>query len=126
MNAEAVQWLHYAVENLRTAELCLENELYNPCIQNAQQSIEKALKALCLSVPIALRKTHSIEGLRNDLRGAGIECNLTDEECFLLDSVYLPSKYPLGSVLPDFLPDRDTAEQCLLIARKALRHLFAE
>jgi hypothetical protein len=41
---------------------------------------------------------------------------LAEEECELLDSIYLPSKYPLGSVLPDFEPDKQTCERCIAIA----------
>ena len=33
----------------------------------------------------------------------------------LLDTIYLPSKYPLGSVLPAFTPDAHTARQCLAV-----------
>lgn len=120
MSAEAALWTHYACENLRVANLCLENGLHNSAIQNAQQCIEKALKALCLINGLSIRKTHSIEGLKNDLLGVGFECELTDEECDLLDSVYLPSKYPLGSALPDFSPDETTARHCVIIAERIL------
>ena len=43
-----------------------------------------------------------------------------DDECDLLDSVYLPSKYPLGSVLPRFDPDEEAARQCLAIAERTV------
>lgn len=45
---------------------------------------------------------------------------LDDEECELLDSVYLPSKYPLGSALPDFDPTIAVCERCLGIARRVI------
>ncbi len=37
-----------------------------------------------------------------------------------LDTIYLPSKYPLGSVLPAFEPDAQTAEHCLAIVDRVL------
>lgn len=43
--------------------------------------------------------------------------DLTDEECDLLDAIYLPSKYPIGGVLPDFEPDFDLCKDCLKIAQ---------
>jgi len=43
---------------------------------------------------------------------------LTAEDCDLLDSIYLPSKYPLGSVLPDFEPDITLCRQCIALAEK--------
>ena len=33
-------------------------------------------------------------------------------------SIYLPSKYPLGAVLPDFEPDMEICEQCMAIAER--------
>lgn len=120
MNDESTSWLRYAEDNRQTAKLCLENGLLNPSIQNAQQSVEKALKALCLLGGVPVRKTHSIGGLRHDLLQSGVDCELDEEDCNLLDSVYLPSKYPLGSVLPDFDPDQTVAFRCLTIADKVL------
>lgn len=116
MSAESLTWLRYAEENLQVARLCLENGLFNPSIQNSQQAAEKALKAWCAAAAIPPRKTHSTSGLRSDLREAGVDCGMTDEDCELLDAVYLPSKYPLGSVLPDFEPDERVARRCLDIA----------
>jgi len=128
MNAESDLWMRYAAENLRVAQLCLENALYNPSIQNAQQSVEKALKALSLHKGLTFKKTHSIDGLRKELLRAGVDCGLADEECDLLDSVYLPSKYPLGQALPDFVPDEAIAKQCVCIAERVLdlasRHIL--
>ena len=38
---------------------------------------------------------------------------LREEDCDLLDSIYLPSKYPLSGVLPDFEPDATLCRQCV-------------
>ena len=46
-----------------------------------------------------------------------------EEECDLLDSVYLPSKYPLGGALPDFDPDQTVCRQCLCIAERAKKSI---
>jgi len=121
MNDEAAAWLRYAEENRQTAELCLGNGLFNPTIQNAQQAVEKALKSLCLHAGLPIRKTHSISGLRRDLLQVGVDCGLDDEACDLLDAVYLPSKYPLGSALPSFEPDEKVARHCLSIAGQILQ-----
>ena len=40
------------------------------------------------------------------------------DECDLLDSVYTPSRYPLGSALPDFDPDEALCRQCLRVAER--------
>jgi HEPN domain-containing protein len=70
---------------------------------------------------LAVRKTHSIDGLRRELLRKGVDCGLDDEACDLLDTVYLPSKYPLDSVLPHFDPDEAVARRCLSIADQVLQ-----
>jgi len=82
--------------------------------------VEKALKALVIEKDLEFRKTHNIQQLRDMLTDAGFFDSLTDEECELLDSIYLPSKYPLGPALPSGEPDMDTCKECSLIAEKTL------
>jgi len=120
MSAEGRQWLAYAAENRQVASLCLDSGLFNASLQNAQQTVEKTLKAMGLTSGLPLKKTHSISELRRDLLQAGRDPGLTEDESDLLDTIYLPSKYPLGSVLPAFEPDCETARRCLAIADRVL------
>lgn len=119
MNDETRLWLGYAEENLQSAELLLANQLWNPCLQNAQQSVEKFLKALLIAYAIPLKRTHSINELARLLAARGIESDLTEDQCDLLDSIYLPAKYPLGSALPRFVPDEEISRHCVQIAERA-------
>ncbi len=91
MKDETRTWIIFAAENLRSAEVLLKSLLFNPCLQNAQQSVEKACKALLTENNVPIKRTHDI---------------------------YLPSKYPFGSVLPDFMPDLDFCKHVLEIARR--------
>ena len=118
MKGETSKWLRYAEENLHSARLLLENRLLNPCLQNAQQAVEKLLKALLVENTIPLKRTHSINELAGILAARGIAIGLTEDECDLLDSIYIPSRYPLGSALPDFDPDEAICRQCLRIAER--------
>jgi HEPN domain-containing protein len=118
MNDEVGQWLNYAEENLQSAELLLANQLWNPCLQNAQQAIEKFLKALLVANALPLKKTHSINELIRLLDERGVESRLTGDECDLLDAIYLPTKYPLGSALPHFEPDAEISRHCVQIASR--------
>lgn len=111
-------WLTYATENLNSAKILLAQNLLNPCLQNVQQCIEKYLKALLLEKANTLRKTHSITELVRLLADYQVNIELTDEDCDLLDSIYLPSKYPLGGVLPDFEPDVALCRQCIALAER--------
>jgi HEPN domain-containing protein len=127
MKDETRTWLKYAGENLQSAKLLLERSLYNPCLQNVQQTVEKVLKALLVESSLKVKKTHSINELKRTLDSVGIALDMTEDECDLLDSIYLPSKYPLGGILPDFEPDMEICERCIAIADRittlAVKHL---
>lgn len=116
MKGETRTWLLFAEENLASARLLLANSLFNPCLQNIQQSVEKHLKALLVERAVPVRKTHSINELVAALAQLGVSVGLAETDCDLLDTIYLPSKYPLGSALPDFSPDAGLCRQCLDLA----------
>ena len=118
MKDETKKWLEYADENLRSARLLLDSELINPCLQNVQQAVEKMLKALLVESTKKIKKTHSINELVNILDKHGLNVDMTEDDCDLLDSIYLPSKYPLGSILPDFEPDMQTCRKCVALAER--------
>jgi HEPN domain-containing protein len=120
MNDEARLWLSYARENCLVAELSLERELFNPSLQNAQQAVEKSLKSILVAKGASLTRTHSILKLRDDLLKVGIDVGLNDEDCDLLDSIYIPSKYPVGSALPRFDPDKTICHHCLSLAKSVV------
>jgi HEPN domain-containing protein len=120
MSDEALIWLQYARENLQIAEMALAATLLNPCLQNAPQTVEKALKAIRIHRNMSLRQTHSIRDLNRALARIGLETGLSEEDCELLDSIYIVSKYPLHSVLPESAPDLSTCQRCLDLARQVL------
>ena len=41
-------WLEYAEENYKSTKILLNSKLFNPCLQNIQQSIEMSLKAILI------------------------------------------------------------------------------
>lgn len=118
MNDEAKTWLAYAHENLASAKVLLDNDLYNPCLQNVQQAVEKMLKAVLVELREKPSKTHSIGELMAALGPKNRALAITEDEADLLDSIYLPSKYPLGNVLPNFEPDQALCQRCLGIAER--------
>ena len=118
MKDETRLWFQYAQENRRTAHLVRESGLLNPCLQNCQQAVEKFLKAVLIELAEPLRRTHSIRELTCIIRDRGASLSISDDDCDLLDSVYLPSKYPLGSALPLFEPDAETCDNCLSILER--------
>lgn len=118
MKKETAQWLNYGYENLEVALLLFRSGFFNPCLQNIQQAIEKILKAAMIERGLGLKKSHSISELSRGLGDDGLLCGLSDDDCDLIDSVYISSKYPVGSVLPDFNPDESICKDCLQIANR--------
>jgi HEPN domain-containing protein len=116
MKRETEQWLNYADGNFRSAKILLESHLYNPSLQNAQQSIEKNLKAIMIENGLKFQKTHSISTIVTYLGKHGISIHISEDDLDLIDSIYLSSKYPMGSVLPDFDPTEDICLRCIEIA----------
>lgn len=124
MSADHSRWVAYADENMAIARLALEGGYYNACLQNVQQAVEKYLKALLLARGLSFQKTHSIGTLNAQLADNGVNTMLSEGDCILLDSIYMPSKYPFGSALPDFNPDADICGQCLQIAETVHAIIF--
>ena len=116
MKKDTKGWLAYAEENLASAEILLQSRLFNPCLQNVQQAVEKFLKAVLIEKAAGLTRTHSIRQLSGMLTDLGMTIAISDDDIDLLDSIYLPSKYPAFSILPRFMPDEEICRHCLTIA----------
>jgi HEPN domain-containing protein len=120
MQEETNRWLTYSEENLEAAKLLLDSKLFNPCLHSIQQSIEKALKSLFIEHEFPFKKTHNILELKTILEKNSISLVLTEDECDFLDSIYLPTKYPIGSALPSFYPDEKICKDSISLAEKVL------
>ena len=64
MKDETCAWLRYAEENLAVGHLSLDAGYFNAAIQNAQQAVEKALKARLIEDDVVFPKTHRIQALK--------------------------------------------------------------
>ena len=120
MQEETKSWLAYSEENLEAAKVLLGSKSSNPCLHSIQQSIEKALKSLFIEKEFPFKKTHNILELKTILGRNGISLGLTEDECDFLDSIYLPTKYPLGSALPSFYPDEKICKDSILLAERVI------
>lgn len=100
---------------------CTRNRLYfNPCLQNVQQAVEKALKAVTVMRGLPPQRTHHIRELVDQLQGHGTEVPLQEDEYDWIDSIYVSSKYPPESALPDTIPDEEACRSCIAIADRVL------
>ena len=120
MKDETKTWLSYAGENLESSKILLQSKLFNPCLQNVQQAVEKTLKAILIEKAIKLKRTHDILDIKYLLLDNNIAINLSDDDCDFLNSIYLPSKYPVGSALADYDPDETVCQDAIKLAEKTL------
>lgn len=123
MQEETKNWLKYSEENLEAAKVLLISELYNPCLHNIQQCIEKAIKSIIIEKNIPFKKTHNIFELKTILINNEITIDLTDDECDFLDSIYLPTKYPVGSALPFYYPEKKDCINSIKMAEVLLQQI---
>ncbi len=126
MKDETKMWMGYSAENFDSANILLKNKLFNPCLQNVQQAVEKALKAILIENDIQFKKTHDILELKILIEKKNIKIDLSDEDCDFLNSIYLPSKYPLGSVIPDYNPNDAICNEAVAIALKARKSILEQ
>lgn len=126
MKIDPKHWLAYARDNLAVCRLCLSSGLWNPCLENAQQTVEKSLKALGSQQALINKRTHGIRVLWQDLMDVGFAADMEVAECILIDSIFMDSKYPGYGVLPDGPPDEATCRQCLAIAERVFAQACRE
>ena len=119
-SANALAWLGYAVENLAVARVAARSGWFNACLQNTQQAVEKAIKAVIVSRDHPARRSHNTRELARDLEQLGLSIGLGDDDCELIDSICVPSKYPPDSAMPSLIPDAAICRKCLDIAERTV------
>ena len=88
---EANKWIGFAKRNLDSARFALSHKRFDEASFWAQQSAEKALKAVWIGKGFGLQKTHNLVIL-------GKKIGLSEEfieELEILSSIYLVVRYPL-------------------------------
>lgn len=73
------QWLYKAEEDLGSAYLLLSGNFHGTAIYHTQQAAEKAFKAYCVYISIAIPRTHNLD----------ILCQLCKSVDIDFDNVYL-------------------------------------
>ena len=111
-----VLYIIYADENLDVSALTLEHGHLNACLQNAQQAVEKYLKAAIVERDLRLPRTHSARVLVRILGEGDIIPDISDDEIDFMDAICIPSKYPVYSALPRTVPDHSLCREALDVA----------
>jgi HEPN domain-containing protein len=92
--ADAQSWIRSAEEDLVWARVSLEAKLFTRSCFAAQQSVEKALKALLVARTAAYPRVHTLLELLSLV--VEVDPSLQDfrPQCEVLDKYYTPTRYP--------------------------------
>jgi len=110
----------FAGEDLRMAELALEDSLYNQVCFHAHQAVEKSLKSLLSHAGDVPPRTHKLTDLLRLLEAQVPSLRAFAADLSSLEAYYIPTRYPdaLPGSLDEGLPGRREAEEALDIANK--------
>ena len=120
-------WLTFAFDDLRSAEILLAAGIFNMVCFHAQQCVEKTIKAVLAALRQPLPRSHNLIRLRQMAEEAlGYSVDIDAEVLRFLNDVYLDSRYPqeLG-LLPEGKPDAADAQRALTGAEKIYSELKA-
>jgi len=93
---DVIDWLKRAKSNLEKAKLGKSSKwiLYEDLCFDAQQCVEKSLKALLISLNVIFPWTHSIDTLLQLVSKAGIEIPEELKESVILTRYAVETRYP--------------------------------
>ncbi len=120
MNGNAEEWLFFARQDIRVAELALGDEIYHQVCFHGQQCVEKALKSTLVHLGQNPPRVHSIANLLELLPSDFVE--KLPGSLIRFDLFYISTRYPdaLPSSLPDGLPNEQQARDALNWAKDTL------
>ena len=113
---EAGRWFRQAECDLAAALVSLNGGSYEWTCFQAQQSAEKALKALLYAAGYRKILTHSVYELLMESRKTDDSIPLLEQDAKVLDNVYITSRYPnglSGSMTPSEYYTKEDAKRCL-------------
>ncbi|WP_291998617.1 HEPN domain-containing protein [Caldivirga sp.] len=122
MREEVYKWLQQAFDDLATAKDMVATGHYYAAAFWAQQSADKALKALALSLGKVLR-THDLSEILNTIHEeSGLPIDDVKQDANKLTIHYVVSRYPnAANAIPSRIYSRDDAEDLVRRAEKVIQ-----
>ena len=114
------EWMQQAEDEYQMSAYLLQGSFFKGACYHAQQSVEKAVKALLLNKGWDLERTHNLERLMPIAETYKIRINLSEQDIIFLDSIYR-GRYPLeAGLLPIGDPSGSDARRAVEIANQVL------
>lgn len=112
---EVFDWFNSGEDDLETARILFEQEIYYACVFYCQQAAEKALKALYIFVKKKSTSSHNLISISQELNAP--EKILA--ACKKLNPHYIQTRYPdAANAIPKDAYDDEMAEELLQKARE--------
>lgn len=118
MSGQHEEWLAYAEDDLRFAELGFKEGFYTQVCFHSQQTIEKSLKGTMVALKRIYPKSHNLLELAKKLPELSLEKYY--EELTIIDGYYIPIRYPDATpgTKASGQPNKTEAGDALNTARK--------
>ena len=97
---EGSNWLTFAREDLRVAELAMQDRLYNQVCFHSQQCVEKLLKGWLAAQDKDIPRTHKMSDLLNVLPNELLHG--LSSRILLMDLFYIPTRVTVHTAKSDF------------------------
>lgn len=112
------EWLKSAKDDLNViSKINLDPALTNMIAFHAQQSIEKALKAIIEEFDMGLTKIHNLNKLFEDAK-KHLNFSIDDKLVEKLDKLYIDARYPgYQGLLPNGKPTLKDAQDFIIFAK---------
>ncbi|MBW1698466.1 MAG: HEPN domain-containing protein [Deltaproteobacteria bacterium] len=117
------EWIALAREDLKQAKYLFDGGFYRGACFDAQQAVEKAIKAELIKRGWELEKIHNIRRLLYLLKEHNLSIKCDDDDIDFMDSIYR-GRYPAEEgLLPLKIPVREDASRAISIAEDILKQL---
>ena len=123
--ADPNDWLTESDEDLETARVLIDRSIYKQACFHAQQSAEKALKAVLLKRTGRIPRIHDLPALLAQLRRADPSIPDHGSAVQTLDPYYMLARYPDVRPPGTPAPSRDDAAESFALAETLLNDLRA-
>jgi len=120
------RWFEDAEYDLEAAKDSLRMKRYNWACFQAQQASEKALKAVLIKHGKRAILTHSIRDLIEECERFIPSLKSFEREVYLLDAMYIASRYPNGIISnlpPSKYFTKEDAELCIKLSESILKEV---
>lgn len=115
----AKEWVTFAQLDLQSAQVLLNERIFNEVCFHSQQCVEKVLKACLVSQGTNVPRTHRLIDILQETLERYTHLDKFLNDCLILDQYYIPTRYPdaVIGIKPSGLPSQEDAEEAVRIAQ---------